>query len=157
MLNLQAWRFDAAAGLQRRARIQAGIKGPDLERQLKQHGLTLRHYPQSFPFVSLGGPAPCFTFYCVADTTGDLGKALEKWKQLKRISMEVLAEQGATVTHHHAVGRDHRFGYEQQTSPLFRQTLAAGKQFLDPHGILNPGALIDPQDKTIGITGVSSL
>ena len=37
--------------------------------------------------------------------------ALEKWKQLKRISMEVLAEQGATVTHHHAVGRDHRFGY----------------------------------------------
>ena len=41
--------------ISRRARIQAGIKGPDLERQLKQHGLTLRHYPQSFPFVSLGG------------------------------------------------------------------------------------------------------
>ncbi len=61
--------------------------------------------------------------------------------------MEVLAEQGATVTHHHAVGRDHRFGYEQQTSPLFRQTLAAGKHFLDPQGILNPGALFDPQDK----------
>lgn len=81
----------------------------------------------------------------------------KKWKQLKRISMEVLAEQGATVTHHHAVGRDHRYGYEQQTSPLFRQTLAAGKQCLDPHGILNPGVLIDPKDKDIGITGVSSL
>jgi alkyldihydroxyacetonephosphate synthase len=92
----------------------------------------------------------------VGDTAGDLSNALEKWKQLKRVSMEVLAEQGATVTHHHAVGRDHRFGYEQQTSPLFRQTLAAGKHFLDPQGILNPGVLINPQDKDIGITGVFS-
>ncbi|WP_286801024.1 FAD-linked oxidase C-terminal domain-containing protein, partial [Marinobacter sp. UBA2498] len=107
-----------------------------------------------FTHVYPDGPAPYFTFYCVGDTTGDLGKALEKWKQLKRISMEVLAEQGATVTHHHAVGRDHRFGYEQQTSPLFRQTLAAGKHFLDPQGILNPGALFDPQDKNVGIRGV---
>ena len=71
-------------------------------------------------------------------------------------AMEVLAEHGATVTHHHAVGRDHRFGYEQQTSPLFRQTLAAGKHFLDPQGILNPGTLIDPQDKSVGIRGVLS-
>ncbi len=109
-----------------------------------------------FTHVYPDGPAPYFTFYCVGDTTGDLGKALEKWKQLKRISMEVLAEQGATVTHHHAVGRDHRFGYEQQTSPLFRQTLAAGKHFLDPQGILNPGALYDPQDKNVGIRGVLS-
>ncbi|WP_278351343.1 FAD-linked oxidase C-terminal domain-containing protein, partial [Marinobacter nauticus] len=109
-----------------------------------------------FTHVYPDGPAPYFTFYCVGDTTGDLGKALEKWKQLKRISMEVLAEQGATVTHHHAVGRDHRFGYEQQTSPLFRQTLAAGKHFLDPQGILNPGALFDPQDKNVGIRGVLS-
>ena len=39
----------------RRARIQAGILGPDMEAGLKPHGLTLRHYPQSFPFVTLGG------------------------------------------------------------------------------------------------------
>ena len=91
-----------------------------------------------FTHVYPDGPAPYFTFYCVGDTRGDLSKALEKWKQLKRISMDVLAEQGATVTHHHAVGRDHRFGYEKQTSPLFRQTLAAGKKFLDPHGIYEP-------------------
>ncbi|WP_088826102.1 FAD-linked oxidase C-terminal domain-containing protein [Marinobacter sp. es.048] len=70
--------------------------------------------------------------------------------------MEVLAEQGATVTHHHAVGRDHRLGYEQQTSPLFRKIPAAGKHFLDPQGIQNPGALIDPRDKNAGITGVLS-
>ncbi|MCS6901455.1 MAG: FAD-dependent oxidoreductase, partial [Myxococcales bacterium] len=37
------------------ARIQAGAKGPWLERQLAEHGLTLRHYPQSFEFSTLGG------------------------------------------------------------------------------------------------------
>ncbi|MEW5742346.1 MAG: FAD-binding oxidoreductase [Myxococcota bacterium] len=37
------------------ARIEAGVLGPDLERQLGVHGLTLRHFPQSFEFSSLGG------------------------------------------------------------------------------------------------------
>jgi alkyldihydroxyacetonephosphate synthase len=39
----------------RAARIQAGATGPELEEQLKHHGLTLRHYPQSFEFSTLGG------------------------------------------------------------------------------------------------------
>src|SRR5262245_9835941 len=39
----------------RAARIQAGVLGPALEDQLRPHGLTLRHYPQSFEFSSLGG------------------------------------------------------------------------------------------------------
>ena len=37
------------------ARIQAGATGPSLERQLREHGLTLRHFPQSFEFSTLGG------------------------------------------------------------------------------------------------------
>jgi alkyldihydroxyacetonephosphate synthase len=37
------------------ARIQAGATGPGLEQQLQEHGLTLRHYPQSFQFSTLGG------------------------------------------------------------------------------------------------------
>ena len=37
------------------ARIQAGATGPVLEDQLREHGLTLRHYPQSFQFSTLGG------------------------------------------------------------------------------------------------------
>ena len=60
---------------------------------------------------------------------------------------------GGTVTHHHAVGRDHRSGYESQSSVLFRNALAAAKQSLDPAGILNPGVLIDPLDRKIGIRG----
>ncbi len=39
----------------RAARIQAGALGPDLEDQLRPHGLTLRHFPQSFEFSTLGG------------------------------------------------------------------------------------------------------
>jgi alkyldihydroxyacetonephosphate synthase len=39
----------------RAARIQGGVLGPALEDQLRPHGLTLRHYPQSFEFSSLGG------------------------------------------------------------------------------------------------------
>src|SRR6185369_11644029 len=39
----------------RAARIQAGARGPVLEDQLRPHGLTLRHYPQSFEFSTLGG------------------------------------------------------------------------------------------------------
>jgi alkyldihydroxyacetonephosphate synthase len=39
----------------RAARIQAGAYGPGLEAQLRPHGFTLRHYPQSFEFSSLGG------------------------------------------------------------------------------------------------------
>jgi alkyldihydroxyacetonephosphate synthase len=39
----------------RAARFQAGLLGPDLEAQLRPSGLTLRHFPQSFAFSSLGG------------------------------------------------------------------------------------------------------
>ena len=61
---------------------------------------------------------------------------------------------GGTVTHHHAVGRDHRSGYEQQSPELYRQTLAAAKAYLDPKAVLNPGVLIDPVGKKVGMRGV---
>ncbi len=118
--------------------------------------LTHRKYALScrFTHVYPDGPAPYFTFYAVGDEHGDLNKALAIWKQIKQRSMELVAELGGTVTHHHAVGRDHRFGYQQQTSTLYRQGLAGFKAQCDPKGIMNPGALIDPIDKAIGIRGV---
>ena len=39
----------------RAARIQGGALGPVLEDQLRPHGYTLRHFPQSFEFSTLGG------------------------------------------------------------------------------------------------------
>src|SRR5205814_8152262 len=41
--------------ISRLARIQAGATGPELEEQLQAHGFTLRHFPQSFEFSTLGG------------------------------------------------------------------------------------------------------
>jgi alkyldihydroxyacetonephosphate synthase len=64
-----------------------------------------------------------------------------------------VVDLGGTVTHHHAVGRDHRSGYERQAPPLFRAALSAAKQALDPAGVLNPGVLIDPTGRPVGARG----
>jgi alkyldihydroxyacetonephosphate synthase len=118
--------------------------------------LTQRQYALScrFTHVYPDGPAPYFTFYAVGSEHGDLNNALDIWRKIKQRSMELVAEHGGTVTHHHAVGRDHRFGYQQQTSPLLRLGLAGAKAQFDPHGIMNPGALIDPLKTPMGIRGV---
>ena len=58
------------------------------------------------------------------------------------IATEVLHRNRATITHHHAVGRDHRPGYDRQRPEPFALALRAAKQVLDPHGVLNPGVLI---------------
>jgi alkyldihydroxyacetonephosphate synthase len=63
---------------------------------------------------------------------------------------------GGTITHHHAVGRDHRPWYDRQRPDGFARVLGAAKATLDPHAILNPGVLIDPLPKRdpLRVTGV---
>jgi alkyldihydroxyacetonephosphate synthase len=56
---------------------------------------------------------------------------------------DALQAAGGTITHHHAVGRVHRPWYDRERPALFGDALAAVKRTLDPHGILNPGVLID--------------
>jgi alkyldihydroxyacetonephosphate synthase len=51
---------------------------------------------------------------------------------------------GGTITHHHAVGRDHREWYDRQRPAPFASALQAAKAAVDPAGALNPGVLIDP-------------
>lgn len=65
------------------------------------------------------------------------------WREIKAATNEICVRHGGTVTHHHAVGRDHRSGYERQTPELHREALRAVKARLDPRGTLNPGVLID--------------
>ena len=108
-----------------------------------------------FTHIYPDGPAPYFTFYAVGTSQGDLASALARWREIKWAANEAVVALGGTVTHHHAVGRDHRSGYEQQTPVLYRQALAAAKHSLDPLGILNPGVLIDPVGKAVGIAGAT--
>ena len=75
---------------------------------------------------------------------GRHGALLEQWQAIKNAASEALIAAGGTITHHHAVGRDHRPWYDRQRPELFAAALRAAKGALDPKGILNPGVLIDP-------------
>jgi len=92
------------------------------------------------------GLAPYFTFgaYATPKTMIDI------WKEIKLATNEICISMGGTVTHHHAVGRDHRpNGYDKQRPELFSKVLISAKSTLDPKGVMNPGVLIDPQGKSI--------
>ncbi|KAA0024515.1 FAD-binding oxidoreductase [Antrihabitans cavernicola] len=93
-----------------------------------------------FTHVYPDGPAPYFGIYAA----GRWGSTLAQWDQIKAAVSEALANAGATITHHHAVGRDHRPWYDRQRPDVFAAALRAAKGALDPAGILNPGVLVDP-------------
>ncbi|MET9609725.1 FAD-binding oxidoreductase [Streptomyces sp. NPDC006512] len=85
------------------------------------------------------GAAPYFTVLAA----GRAGDEVALWDDLKAVAGEVLHRHRATITHHHAVGRDHRPGYDRQRPEPFALALRAAKGALDPRGILNPGVLVD--------------
>jgi alkyldihydroxyacetonephosphate synthase len=93
-----------------------------------------------FTHVYPDGPAPYFTVLAPAVRGGEV----EQWAEIKAAAGEALIEGGATITHHHAVGRDHRPWYDRQRPAPFAAALRAAKVELDPAGMLNPGVLIDP-------------
>jgi alkyldihydroxyacetonephosphate synthase len=92
-----------------------------------------------FTHVYPDGPAPYFGIYA----TGRWGSTAAQWDEIKVAVCDALIANGGTITHHHAVGRDHRRWYDQQRPAPFAAALAAAKAALDPAGILNPGVLID--------------
>jgi len=102
-----------------------------------------------FTHVYPDGPAPYYTFLAPARFGGEL----EPWAEIKRTASETLVEHGATITHHHAVGRTHRPWYERQAPPPFLEVLRAAKRTLDPRGILNPGALLPESSSPSGENG----
>jgi len=93
-----------------------------------------------FTHVYPDGPAPYFTVLAPARR----GAELEQWDEIKRVAADAVIAGGGTITHHHAVGRDHRPWYDRQRPEPFAKALASAKAALDPQGILNPGVLIDP-------------
>jgi alkyldihydroxyacetonephosphate synthase len=69
---------------------------------------------------------------------------LDQWRAIKSAASDALIRGGGTITHHHAVGRDHRPWYDREIPPLVAAALRAAKHSLDPQGVLNPGVLVDP-------------
>ncbi len=74
---------------------------------------------------------------------GRRGHEVEQWGAIKAAASEALLRHGATITHHHAVGRVHKPWYLRQTPGPFVDALRAVKARLDPAQVLNPGVLFD--------------
>jgi len=92
-----------------------------------------------FTHIYPDGPAPYFTVLAPARR----GAEVEQWSEIKRAVSDALIEAGGTITHHHAVGRDHRPWYERQRPELLAAALRGAKAALDPAGVMNPGVLLE--------------
>ncbi len=111
-----------------RARVESAMK------DVAGKGILTCRFTHVYP----DGPAPYFTFIMQARP----GHELEQWLTVKQAASEALVACGATITHHHAVGRVHLPWFEREASPLFLRALQAAKDELDPHAVLNPGVLL---------------
>ena len=87
------------------------------------------------------GPAPYYTVLAPARRDAQI----EQWDTIKAAASDAIIRLGGTITHHHAVGRDHRPWYDRERPAGFAAALVAAKGALDPTGILNPGVLVDPR------------
>lgn len=73
---------------------------------------------------------------------GQRGNPIEQWQAAKKAASDAIIATGGTITHHHAVGADHRPWMRDEVGDLGVRVLRAVKATLDPAGILNPGKLI---------------
>ncbi len=73
---------------------------------------------------------------------GQRGNPIEQWRKAKTAASDAMMRTGGTITHHHAVGADHRPWMRDEVGELGVAVLRAVKATLDPAGILNPGKLI---------------
>ncbi len=91
-----------------------------------------------FTHVYPDGPAPYYTFI----GQGEPGHLSAQYDTVKNAVSDAIIEGGGTITHHHAVGRDHMPWYGRQRSEVFATALKGVKAALDPDGIMNPGVLV---------------
>ena len=92
-----------------------------------------------FTHVYPDGPAPYYGLY----GGGRWDALVEQWDEIKAAVSDAIIAHGGTITHHHAVGRDHRPWYDRQRPEPFASALRAVKAALDPAGVMNPGVLVD--------------
>jgi alkyldihydroxyacetonephosphate synthase len=110
------------------------------EQALREVGATGGRVMCRFTHVYPDGPAPYFTVIA----RGRRGEEIEQWTAVKQAVSDAILQTGGTITHHHAVGRDHRPWYDRQRPEPFALALRGAKAAVDPRGIMNPGVLIDP-------------
>jgi alkyldihydroxyacetonephosphate synthase len=70
------------------------------------------------------------------------GQELDQWRAAKTSACDAIVTAGGTLTHHHAIGADHRAWMPQEIGPLGTDILRTVKDRVDPAGIMNPGKLL---------------
>jgi alkyldihydroxyacetonephosphate synthase len=122
--------------------------GAALERSLEEQGtpgLVFAHLSHAYA----DGASLYFTFVCRALE----GAADEQWHAVKRAASEAIVAAGGTISHHHAVGRDHAPYMEAEVGRTGLDVLRAVKERLDPTGVMNPGKLLEPATAAVRPAG----
>jgi alkyldihydroxyacetonephosphate synthase len=108
--------------------------GDALRGALGERSIVMCHVSHAYP----DGASLYFTFLARARP----GEELEQWRAAKSAACEAIVATEGTITHHHAVGRDHAPYMRAEVGELGLEALRAVKERLDPDGIMNPGKLL---------------
>jgi alkyldihydroxyacetonephosphate synthase len=98
--------------------------------------LVMCHISHLYP----SGASLYFTFLARALD----GRELDQWRAAKTAATDAIVAANGTITHHHAVGRDHAPWLRAEAGEHGVAALRAVKSELDPAGIMNPGKLLPP-------------
>jgi len=101
---------------------------------LGERCIVMCHVSHAYP----DGASLYFTFFARARR----GEELEQWREAKTAACEAIVATEGTITHHHAVGRDHAPYMTAEVGELGIDALRAVRERLDPAGIMNPGKLL---------------
>ena len=115
-----------------REALYAGVKTA-LEEALGEGTMVLCHISHVYE-------TGCSLYFTVAAKAG--ADPLGQWLKAKAAACDAIVATGATITHHHAVGTDHKPWLTAEIGELGASMLRAVKADLDPTGVLNPGVLI---------------
>jgi alkyldihydroxyacetonephosphate synthase len=105
-----------------------------LRESLGERSLVLCHVSHLYP----AGASLYFTFMAAQR----YGQEIEQWRAAKTAASEAIVNAGGTITHHHAIGRDHAPWMRAEIGDVGIDVLRAAKGRLDPRGIMNPGKLL---------------
>lgn len=79
-------------------------------------------------------------YFTIATSESD--DPVAQWREAKAAASDAMVDHGASITHHHAVGQDHKPWLAREIGPVGVEILRAVKERLDPTGVLNPGVLV---------------
>jgi alkyldihydroxyacetonephosphate synthase len=135
-LGILSETFETAITWERFPSFHAAVLGAASEavRDVCGDGLVTCRFTHVYP----DGPAPYYTILAPVKR----GSEVEQWNSIKQAASEAVIAGGGTITHHHAIGRDHRPWYDRQRPEVFAGALRGAKAAVDPAGAMNPGVLV---------------